>query len=655
MIALFRRLPLFSLVSLLVTAAQPASGAEPAPLIPRGKLFAPPVHGAPLVSPDGKRLAWLGATNGVTALWVRPVDPTLAAATNATRIVSPYARGAIRQPAWQSDGQALLYLQEVDALGNAHLMQAHVDSGIVRDLTPFPGAQARLIATSPRVLDEILVTLNLRDHRLADVFRVDVRNGALTLEAENPGDISAWYADSDLQIRLAQVLQPNGDLALSTRSDPRSVWRPILRSGTDDSLGRVAGFSAGGTNVWLISSVGAPAPRLLEINLATGKSRALSQDARYDVLAASLHPFSNTLDGVQIQRSRLVWQVADTNLLADLAALRRFRDADVDIVSRDVANNLWTVSFTQDVAPVQFALYRRDRKEVTPLFPETPALADQSLAPMRHFEFKARDGLSIEGYLTLPLGVEAKNLPTVVLVHGGPWSRTGWGLHPESQWLANRGYAVVQANFRGSTGYGKGHFSAGDKEWGGKLLQDLVDARDWAVRQGHADPKRVAIMGTGFGGYAATAALALHPGAFAAGVSESGPLDLLAMIQSVPASAPGMRAALERRVGHPTNDLERLRAHSPVTHVAKIQSPILLAVTSRDPDIPLASMDAFVTALRANQRPVEYLYFPEEGASIRSLAARLRFAAAVEAFLARHLGGRAEPPSPGENFESLRR
>ncbi len=623
--------------------------AELPPLLPRATLFAPPILGAPRLSPDGTRLVWVGVTNGTPALWVRSV------AANEARLVSPFARGAIRQPVWQSDNQAVLYLQEVDTQGTWHVLQAHVDAGIVRDLTPFPGIQARLIATSPRLREEILVSLNLRDRRMPDVFRVDVRTGALTLSAENPGDITAWYADADLEIRLAQVQQPGGEAALSTRPDARSVWRPIIRFGAEDPPGLVAGFSAGGSNAWIIAHAGAPAPRLLEISLATGQARTLSQDARYDVIGAALHPLSRTLDGAQIQRARVVWQLADTNLVADFAALRRYRDADLDLVSRDASDRVWTVGFTRDVAPVHYALYRRDRREVVPLFDETPALKDQPLASMRPFEFKARDGLSIEGYLTLPPGVEPKNLPAVILVHDGPWTRATWGLNPEAQWLANRGYVVVQPNYRGSTGYGKAHLVGGDREWGGKELDDLADARECAVRQGHADPQRVAILGSGFGGYAATAALARHPALFAAGLSESGPIDLLQLIQSAASANPALRATLERRVGHPTNDLERLRAFSPAAQPDRIEKPLLLAVSARDPNVPVVQMDAFVAALRAAGRSVEYLHFAEEGAALRTFGARLRYAAAAEAFLARHLGGRAEPPAPTEAFEALRR
>ena len=649
----FRRLaPLVVGVVAVVGAVVPGPvrAAEPA-LLPRRVLFRGVERGDLLVSPDGARLTWIEATNGLPNVWVRSV------ATNDVRLLSRDSRGPVRQPVWQADSMSVLYLEDSDGLGNWHLMQAHVPTGNIRDLTPFTGVQARLIAVSPQVPHQILVAMNLRDRRTFDAYRLDVLNGATGLEAENGGDIAQWYADNQLNLRLAQIVRPTGEIALATRPDTRSLWRPLMRWGADDGLGRIPGFGPGDTHFSLLSSVRAPAARLLNIDAATGATSIVAEDARFDVASVLRHPASNRVEAVQFMRARAQWQClpAATNLAADFDALRRFRDADIEVLSRDLADRRWTVSFASDIAPTLFAVYDRTNRQVTPVFSERSGLADAPLAATRPISYPARDGRTLEGYLTLPVGVEPKNLPTVVLVHPGPWSRVVWGFDPEVQWLANRGYAVLQPNFRGSTGYGKEHLDAGNKEWGGKILNDLLDARRWAIESRYADPKRTAIMGEGFGGYAALAALAFHPAEFTAGISLAGRPNLMTMIFSVPATAGGFRAVLDRRVGRLDSDAELLKAQSPASRAAAIQAPLFAATPKDDPQMPLKEMDAFVASIREEGRNVEYLVSPAPGPLLRDPSVRLRLYAAIEAFLGRHLGGRVEPPAEIEKFESLRR
>ncbi len=652
----------FALLAILATLAAPRNAtAAPPPLIPRSQFFRAPEHSTPLVSPDGAHLAWISPTNGIPNLWVRPLatgtntSTKTNTTTTAPRLLSLDPRGSIRQPAWQPDSQAVLYLQDPDGSGTFHLMQAHVPSGNIRDLTPFTGVQARLVTTSTRFTDEILVAMNLRNRRLFDVYRVDLRTGSITPDAENTGEVSQWFADNDLNLRLAQVILPNGEFALGTRTDPRSLWRPLLRWGNDDTLGKFFGFGPGNSNLFLVSSVRAQAPRLLSIDATTGAATALAQDVRFDVSAALFHPRSNALEAVQFNRARAQWQLANTNLLPDFEVLRRHRNADIDILSRDLADRTWTVSFTSADAPIQFALYDRSRRAVTPLFAERSELPSSGLGSTRSVSFSARDGLSIEGYLTLPPGIEPRRLPAVVLVHAGPWSRVVWSFDPEVHWLANRGYAVLQVNFRGSEGYGKDHRQAGNQEWGGKILLDLLDARKWTGDQGFIDPKRTAIMGTGFGGYAALAVLARHPDEFAVGIAINGTPNLATMIQSIPAAATGIRALLDQRVGRLDADAALLRDHSPMHRAAFIKGPLLIAATAHDPQAPAAEMDAFVAAIRREGRAIDYLLFGDEGSAIRNPANQLRLYAAIEAFLARHLQGRAELPAASEQFEALKR
>lgn len=644
--------PLRTLAGLAIVATQvwtPFAQADLPPLAPRDVLFRPASQGPPLVSPNGSQIAWVAVTNGFPQLWIRDLT------NSAARPLLPDPRGSLLQPAWQSDGEAILYLQDCDGLGTLHLMQFHVASGNLRDLTPFTGVQARLIASPLQQLDQITIAMNLRDRRFFDAYRLDVRTGGILRDADNTGEIVEWFADNDLNLQLAQIRLPDGTQTLSTRPDARSIWRPLLRLGADDVLGRVVGFGPANTNVWLLTSALASSQRLLDLHLPTGNAAVVAQDPRYDVGTVILHPTSNTLDAVQFARSRAQWQLANTNLLPDFAALRKYRDADIAILSRDAADSVWTVGFVTDAAPILYALYRRTTREVVALHSESEVPAGFQGARTQVLSFKARDGLSLDGYLTLPPGVEPKSLPTIVLVHGGPWARDSWGYDPATQWLANRGYAVVQVNFRGSSGHGKDHLNAGDKEWGGKILLDLLDAKAHVVAKGHADPKRVAIMGTGFGGYAVLAALALHPDEFAAGVSVSGTPDLRSLHNAIPAKALQLRSILERRMGHPQKDGELIQRHSPASRAAFIKSPVLVATTGHDTQVPVDLMDRFVTDVRREGRQVDYLYFEDEPGRLRSTAALRQFQAATEAFLGRTLGGRVEPPGPNENFLARRR
>lgn len=633
----------------LILGCPGSLAAEPTPLIPRTTLFQPALRSAPQISPDGRLVSWIAATNAASSLWIRTFEP------GEPRQVALDAQGSLRQPTWQADSRALLFLQDTDPSGTPHLFQVHLASGNIRDLTPFLGVSARLVATSPARPHSLLATLNLRDRRLPELFRIDVFTGALVMEEENPGDITAWHPDALLQPRLAQIRQPDGHSSLSTRPDARSLWRPLLRWGPDEALGRFVAFGPTGSNAWILSSVGAPAPRLLDLHLAQGRTTVAARDPRYDVTDVLIHPASNTLQAVQFTRDRAQWLLLDPSLKPDFDALQAFDDADLDVVGRDLNDQRWTVALSYDHRPTQYALYDRATRTVTPLFDESPPPHPTPLAQTRPFQFTARDGLPLEGYLTLPTGLDPRGLPAVLLVHGGPWARTIWGYDPEVQWLANRGYAVLQVNFRGSTGYGKPHLQAGDREWGGTMLLDLIDTKRWAAQQGLIDPSRTALMGTGFGGYATLAALALHPGEFAAGVSLSGAPSLITLIAALPPGSSPLRSLLQQRLGDPEKDRPRLLAHSPITHVRQLRDPLLVVATGNDPQAPITELDAFVAALRRDNRTVEYLLFPQESGLLRLPLHRRRFHAAAEAFLARHLGGRAQPPTDPERFDSHKR
>lgn len=522
---------------------------------------------------------------------------------------------------------------------------------MTRDLTPFLGARADVVALDANHPDTALVALNARDPELHDVYRLNLRNGAIELVAENPGDVNGWLADHSLRLRVAQAALPDGGTEIRVRDRETSRWRPLLKWGPEDE-GGVLEFSPDNRRLWVLSSANANAIRLTEVNLASGKTRVLSEDPQYDVSDVLLHPRTHALEATAVVRARTEWTALGGAVKADFDALRKVQEGEFQVVSRDLADRTWVVSYVRDDGPITWYTYDRATRQAEKLFANQPALESYRLARMQPISFVARDGLPLHGYLTVPMGVEPKKLPTILLVHGGPWSRDTWGFRPNVQHLVKRGYAVLQINFRGSAGYGKKHLNAGNREWGGKMHQDLLDGKAWAVQQGIADPQKVAIMGGSYGGYATLAGLAFTPDEFCCGVDIVGPSNLNTLRATTPPYWKTQLAQLDTRLG--TGEAF-LRERSPLHRADQIKAPLLIAQGANDPRVKQAESDQIVAAMRKNGKPVEYLVFPDEGHGFARPENRLKFSAATETFLAKYLGGRVEPASASEGIETLRR
>ncbi len=617
------------------------------PLIPRQVLFGNPEKTGPQISPDGSKLAYLAPKDGVLNVWARTLgqDDDKAVTSDALR--------GIRQFFWQGDSAHLLYLQDTGGDENFHLYQTKIASGETQDLTPFPGARALPQALNPNLPGEMLVSVNNRNPSVFDVYRLDFTTGALTLDTENPGDVSGFSTDNALQVRTAQVQLPDGSTELRV-PDGAGGWRVFMTWGADETSGGVAGFSPDNTKMWLINSVDANASRLLQVDLETGGTQVVAEDPDYDAGSILRHPKTRALEAVSFTRARTEWTALDPSVEADFDALSRAADGDWTIESRDLADTTWIVSYLRDNGPQSYYVYDRASKTATLLFTTKPGLENYTLALMEPVTFPARDGLTLHGYLTLPVGLTPTQLPLVLLVHGGPWARDFWGYSGWVQWLANRGYAVLQINFRGSTGYGKAFLNAGDREWGAKMHTDLLDGKAWAIAQGYADPEKVAIMGGSYGGYATLAALAFTPDEFVCGVDIVGPSNLLTLLQTIPPYWSTLVATFYKRMGR-LDEPDFLRERSPLFSSDKIIKPLLIAQGANDPRVKQAESDQIVDAMRAGGLPVEYIVFPDEGHGFARPENNLKFTAAAEAFLSKYLGGRAEPASPEESSADLRR
>jgi dipeptidyl aminopeptidase/acylaminoacyl peptidase len=623
----------------VVLSSVVGSLAELPPLIPRDLLFGNPERTSPSLSPDGKRLAWLAPdTNNVLQVWVKTIGK------EDDKIVTADKKRGIREYVWAKDNRTLLYLQDSDGDENFHIYGVDLPSGNVRDYTAFQGVRAGITGLNPDYPDEVLLTLNLRDRALFDVHRLHLKTGALDLDTTNPGDVVNWISDPKFRVRLAEVSTPDGGTEIRVRADPKSPWKTFLKVGPDEILSAL-GFTADGKSLFIESSIGRDTAAVVEKNVATGKESVLASSDEVDAGDVLLHPRKYVVEAVAFSPGRTEWKVVDKAVEADFAGLRKLNDGDFFVTSRTEADDAWLVGFDSDKAPGRFYKWDRKSKQGTFLFTTRPKLENLNLAQMKPVVITARDGLKLHSYLTVPPGVEPKNLPMVLFPHGGPWARDEWGFNSLAQWLANRGYAVLQPNFRGSTGYGKKHLNAGNRQWGLKMHDDLIDAVNWAVKDGVADPKRVGIMGGSYGGYCALAGLTYTPEVFACAVDIVGPSNVKTLLNSIPPYWKPMLSMFSVRVGdiNSPKDAELISRASPLNLANRIVRPLLIGQGANDPRVKQAESEQIVEAIEKNGGNVVYVLYPDEGHGFARPENRTDFNARAEDFLGKHLGGRVEP------------
>ena len=621
----------------------PARAALP-PLIPRKVIFGNPVKTSPQISPDGKRLAFLAPDDkNVLQVWMQTLGQD-----DARKVTADKKRG-IRVFGWTYAPDTLVYSQDNDGDENFHVHAVNLKNNEVRDLTPYPGVRARPLETDRHFPNEMLIEMNKDNPRLMDIYRLNLSTGKMDLDTKNPGDVVGWDVDADFRVRAAQAFTRDGGAEIRVRKDDKSPWKTVLTWGPEDIDGHVVGFTKDGKSLWLQSTAGRDTLSLVKYDLETGKEELIASDPKADATNVIINPLTHEVEAVAFKWERIKWQALNPTIAEDLETLEKAGHGQPTLLGGDQDWKTWVVAYSADVQPADFYLYDRASKKLTHLFAGRPELSKYTLAPMKPVVIKSRDGLDLVCYLTLPVGVEPKNLPMVLQVHGGPWARDDWGYQPYTQWLANRGYAVLSVNYRGSTGFGKKFLHAGDREWAGKMHDDLVDAVNWAVNEGVADPKRVAIFGGSYGGYAALVGATFTPDLFACAVDIVGPSNLITLIKSIPPYwAPALKM-FTMRLGDPVKDEEFLKARSPLFKADRIKIPMLIAQGANDPRVKQAESEQIVAAIRKAGKPVEYMVFKDEGHGFARPENQLKFIAAAEAFLAKHLpGGRFEPASEGD-------
>jgi dipeptidyl aminopeptidase/acylaminoacyl peptidase len=632
-------------------AVAPALAAAETPLIPREVLFGNPERAALRISPDGAHLAWLAPVDGVLNVWVAPVGDL-----GAARAVTHDTSRGIRNYFWAETSHHVVYLQDRGGDENWRAYVVDLDTGKEKDLTPLDKVQARIEQVSPRHPGQILISLNDRNPQFHDVYSVDLASGERKLVQQNDGYVG-FSIDDDYNIRLATKFTADGGAEILRKAGDEFV--PFATVPAADSLTTQAiGFDKAGKTVYMIDSRDRDTAALTTVDLETGKSQLVFQDPKADVEDVMVQPTEDTLQAVASDYLKKKWKVLDPTIADDFAALSKAAPGEFEITSRTRDDKTWTVAYVQDAGPVGYYLYDRGTKQAKYLFSNRPGLEGLSLAPMHPEVIPARDGLELVSYLTLPPGsdpdgdgIPASPVPMVLFVHGGPWARDVWGYHPYHQWLANRGYAVLSVNYRGSTGFGKLFLNSGNKQWAAKMHDDLIDAVDWAVAKKIAVPSKVAIMGGSYGGYATLVGLTFTPEKFAAGVDICGPSNLVTLLESIPPYWAPILSVFEQRMGDLKTDAgkEFLLSRSPLSKVADIQRPLLIGQGANDPRVKQAEAEQMVSAMKARKIPVTYVLFPDEGHGFARPVNSKAFNAVAEAFLAEHLGGRYEPV--GKDFD----
>ena len=610
------------------------------PLIPLEHFFDNPQRALAKVSPDRKWMSWLAPREGRMNVWVRPFD---ASDADAVPVTNDRDRGVLGY-FWTRDSSAILYSKDGGGDEIHHLLAVDPASPDAepRDLTPYEGVKAGVIALPRSTPKTMLVSLNLRDRSLSDAYRLDIATGAITLLAENPGNIQGWLADREGRVRAAIAQTPAGDSELLVRDREDDPFR-VLAEFTNEDGGSPFAFSADNREIYVSSAKESDLARLVAIEVATGTERVIDEDAEADLAGPVISDMTGALLAASYVRDRLLVHCFDDEFARHIARMGEVHSGDPSVLSRDREEAIWTVYFDDDRDPGATYLYEAATGEASLLYRPRPWLNSEHLAPMEPVRITSRDGLTLSSYLTVPLGVERSALPMVLVVHGGPWARDAWGYDAEAQFLANRGYAVLQVNYRGSTGFGKAFTHAAEREFAGKMHDDLIDAVDWAIAEGIADPARIGIYGGSYGGYATLVGVTFTPDVFAAAVSFVGPSNLVSLIRSFPEYwRPFLESSWYRFVGDPDNPASHddLVARSPITHVDRIRTPLMVIQGANDPRVTQQESDQIVQALRDRGVPVEYILKEGEGHGFAKPENRLEMYGAMERFFAKYLGGR---------------
>jgi dipeptidyl aminopeptidase/acylaminoacyl peptidase len=616
------------------------------PLIARDALLGNPSRAGGKISPDGKWLSWIAPHEGVLNIWIAPLQDREAAKRMTASTDRP-----ISQYLWSPDSASLLYIQDKGGDENYLLYRVDVASGEETTLTPFENTRVDLVGGSETIRDRILIGLNNRDPQFHDVHLLDLNSGELTLVYKN-NLYAGFMADDTLTLRMAMAQNADGGTDYFRMKDDAVEDTPFASTAMEDAMTTSpAGYTNDGSVLYWLDSRGRDTAALYAEDVASGERTLIAENDKADIGGTIRNRETGVIEGYSVNYLTNEWTLLTDDLRGAFAWLRDKLTGDFGILSRNDANDIWIIWNDQLTAPLATYIYDRKVETLEPFYVTRPELEGAPLQAMHTLELKARDGLTLPSYLTLPPGSDSDAdgvpdapVPMVLLVHGGPWARDGYGFNSVHQLLANRGYGVLSVNFRGSTGFGKDFINASNLQWGLAMHDDLIDAVNWAVESGIARSDKVAIMGGSYGGYATLAGLAFTPETFACGVDIVGPSNLETLLETIPPYWEPMVKIFHERMGNPNTDegLALLKAASPLYKAEAITKPLLIAQGANDPRVKQAESDQIVSAMQKAGIPVTYVLYPDEGHGFAKPTNNLAFYAIAENFLAECLGGRAE-------------
>ncbi|MEI6187523.1 MAG: S9 family peptidase [Alphaproteobacteria bacterium] len=608
------------------------------PLIDREVFFGNPDRVCVKISPDGRYFSYIAPLDGVLNVYVAPIDDIL----KAKPVTNDKNRG-IRNYSWTYKEDVLIYSQDTNGDEDFHLYKIDLKTNKITDITPFEKIRASIFGSSLEYPSLLMIGLNNRNPNYHDIYQYNLDSGELKLILKND-QYASFVINKKLDIVYASIMyQDSGDVEffdISNLAQPRS----FLKIPSDDiSTTDIIGFNRIGDKLYYADSRNRNLAGLFEFNTKDDTTKLLAQNPSADLADIILNPLTGEFEGYSVEYIKNETIITDDLLKIDVDLLKSREKGELHLVSRPLKDNKWIVAYTTDTGPIKYYLFDRSNKESKFLFVNNSALANEEskLSPMEGLVIKSRDGLNLVSYLTLPKSKLTDNklaqpLPLVLIVHGGPRTRDGWGYNPQHQWLADRGYAVLSVNYRSSTGFGKSFIKAGNSQWAAKMHDDLTDAVNWAVDKGYADKNNVAIFGGSYGGYAALVGLTFTPDFFVCGVDIVGPSNLETLINSIPSYwLPFRKSLIDMIGGDPDTQqgIEFLKSRSPLSFVSNIKKPLLIGQGANDPRVKQAESDQIVAAMKANKIPGTYILYPDEGHGFAKPNNRMSFYAMAEEFM----------------------
>lgn len=635
------RLALVLMPIALLIEAQAAT--ELPPLIPVEDFFRKPTKAGFQISPKGDYLAYAAPWNSRMNIYVQKIDSK----DEAVRVTSATERD-VGGFTWVNDNQ-IAYVQDEKGDENFHLFIVDHDGKNFKTLTPFEKVRVSIVDNliEAGIKDEILIGMNKEDPRYFDVYRVNVKTGELKLIEKNPANVTGWVTDHKGEIRMA--LQSDGvNDKVFYRLTSKDPWKEIINTDFRESFSPLV-FTPDNQRIYAASNIGRDKAVIVEYDPNTQKELSvIYENPTVDIENAIYSIAKKKLVGVSFIENKPKVVYLDT----DYQNMQNWLESKlpgVEVVASDsnLAEDKFIVATYSDTKPGVFYFYDVKKQTLEKITETYPWLKPEQLAPIQPIIFQARDGLTLHGYLTLPNGVDPKNLPFVIHPHGGPWVRDDWGYDPIVQFLANRGYGVLQINYRGSTGYGRAFWEKGFKQWGkGSMQHDISDGVAWLIKQGYADPKRIGIVGGSYGGYAVLAGLAFTPELYACGIDIVGPSSLFTLLESIPPYWEPGRQKLYAMVGDPEKDEQLLKDISPLFHVQNIKAPLMIVQGANDPRVKQRESDQIVEELKKRNIDVHYILNQDEGHGFHNEENRISVFKEIEAFLSEHLGGRKAADKP---------